>query len=192
MDCGKEAKDKARENRDGEREAKHGAVELDFIESREIVRAERTDCVQPPIGKQESERAAHEGQQQVLGDQLADQAHFSGAQGGANSDLPFSHRGAGEKQVGDVGAGNQEDKRDCPQQHEERWTNVPNELLFQRDEVDAPSAERAVGDVVGILAGKLRRKAVHFRGGLRERDSGLEPREHIQVVAATVLGLRAV
>ena len=49
-----------------------------------------------------------DGQQHAFGQKLAEQAPASGAEGGANGDFFLASGGAGQQQIGDVGAGDQQ------------------------------------------------------------------------------------
>ena len=54
--------------------------------------------------------AACQGEQQILGKHLADQARPAGSERHAHRDLPLARRGARQQEVGNVGADDQQDQ----------------------------------------------------------------------------------
>jgi hypothetical protein len=68
--------------------------------------------------ERESQRAAQHGEHGALGEQLANDASASGADGGADGDLALAARRAHQQETGDVGAGYQQHETDGAGQHQ--------------------------------------------------------------------------
>ena len=67
-----------------------------------------------PAREQEADDAAERREDHVLDQQLADEPPAAGAERQAHRELRQSRRRAGEHEVGDIGAGNQQDDRRRP------------------------------------------------------------------------------
>ena len=89
---------------------------------------------QDPARHEQAERAPEQRQEQALREQLPHQAATAGAEGEADRDLPLPARGAGQEQVADVGAGDQQHQAD--DRHQDR----------QRPRVPFPQSREALGE----------------------------------------------
>ena len=69
--------------------------------------------------ERESGGGSENGQQQALGEELADEAPASRADREADGDLLSAAGGARQQHAGDIGAGDQQDEADDDQQHAE-------------------------------------------------------------------------
>ena len=108
----------------------------------------------PPAGDQHAHRPADQRQHHALGQELADQSPAPGAECRAERHLPPAGGGAGELEVGDVGAGDEQDQRDEPQQDQQRRPDLADQRVAERLETDPePGVAR------GELGGELRRDA---------------------------------
>ncbi len=65
---------------------------------------------------------------------LTDESEATGSERDPNSHFPFPH-GAGQKQVGNIGTSNEQDKADDSQEHEQSRAHFSHNLLFQRNHV---------------------------------------------------------
>ena len=81
--------------------------------------------------------AAGQTEQQALGQELPHQPQPPGAERGAGHDLAGAHGHAGEQEVGDVGAGRQQDERHRRHEHPQRSTDRPDDDVGERSEADA-------------------------------------------------------
>ena len=115
----------------------------------------------------------------ALGEELAHQPPALGAEAGAHRDLPPPPLGAGEHQVGDVGAGDEQHEADGAEQEQQRRARVAHHLLVQREEDHRVRLwVRVVGVREGLLpAGQQGRHAVARRG---ERLAGGEPADDVR------------
>ena len=104
---GGDAEEEAGDDGDAEGEGENGAVDLDFLQTGDVAGVDGSYDVESPLGDEETGGAAHDGEEKALGEQLADDAQAAGAQGGTDGDFFFARGGAGEQEVGDVGAGDQ-------------------------------------------------------------------------------------
>jgi hypothetical protein len=136
--------------------------------------------------RRESNRddAAHEREQEALGEQLTNDPAAAGTDRQTDRDLPFARRGSSEQEVGHVRAGDQQHQADRRHQHEQRLLkSLPEErptraagtdLDARREE--APANVRSIGRRHGI--DKLRPHDRETRLGLRRRDVWVRPRQH--------------
>ena len=77
-----------------------------------------------PVADGESERAASHRQQDVFREELPDQRPAPGAERGADDDFTFAGQAAREREIGEVGASDQEDETGRRHQHQERPAHV--------------------------------------------------------------------
>ena len=157
-------------------------------------RPEGEDEIARPEGDQEPGRPAEERQDDALGHQLAHQAQPAGPHRQADGNLLAPRRGACQEEVGDVGAGDQQDQTDDGHQeaagHDEKTPEVRvDRRLGDREKDGTPPA---VGG--GILL--LQALGDRLDGGVRllDRHARLETGDGIEQQGAAVvvvLGLEA-
>ncbi len=70
-------------------------------------------------------RAPARGEDEALGEHLADERRAAGTQGGAHGELFAAGGGAGEQQVGEVDADDEQDEADRAPEHDERAAELP-------------------------------------------------------------------
>ena len=93
----------------------------------------------------EADDGAGGGQQDALGEELADQAPASRAHGGAHADLALAGGGAGEQQVGDVDARDQEHEAHGGGEGQHRRANAADGGLLHVGEGGSPSRSWSAG-----------------------------------------------
>ena len=174
---GEEAREDAGRDGEGEGEGEDGAVEADVAHAGQLVGEELDEELDAVVGGDEAERASAEGDDQGFAEQLLDDARAGCAHGGADGDLFAAREGAGEDEVGDVGAGDEEHEGYGAEHHEESGTNVADGLFAQGFDGCAPAL---VVFGVGLL--EALRDGVHLCLGLRERDAGFEAGDGEEVV----------
>ena len=125
----------------------------------------------------DAHRGASHRQDERLGQQLADDAAAAGADGGAHRDLAGAHAAAGEQQVGDVAARDEEHERHRAEQDEQPLTVVADD--FRVKGIRDPDPDLVV---VGILLRHLLINRLQFRIRLRDRHAAREPPDSGQVV----------
>src|SRR5580693_4273071 len=76
------------------------------------------------------------GEKNTFGEQLHNESGPTGADSEANSHLALATCGTGEKKIREIDAGNEKNKRDSSEQHEEFGADVPYHVLLNRDEAD--------------------------------------------------------
>ena len=89
-----------------------------------------------PRRDQQASGAADQAEQQAFGQHLAQQSTPPGAERRSNRQLALPRGGAGEQQVRDVGAGNQQDEAHRTEQDDQRPLDVTHDLFVQRHEAD--------------------------------------------------------
>ena len=83
-------------------------------------------------GQAQAGGAAEEAEQQALDQHLARQAAAAGADGGADGELLGPPLGPDQQQVGDVGAGDQQDDPDRRHHHPQALADVADEIVDER------------------------------------------------------------
>ena len=66
--------------------------------------------LQATRGEKKAKRAANQGEERAFGEKLAKQTDATGAHGGAHAEFAFAADHAGEIEIGDVGAGDENDE----------------------------------------------------------------------------------
>jgi hypothetical protein len=110
---------------------------VDVLDARNIPGIETPHDQDGRLGNAESCSAAEDREQGAFGEELAYQPLPSSAQGGADGDLLVASGGAREQQVGDVGAGDQQNQRDGAEQHQQGAADIADHVLPQADQVHA-------------------------------------------------------
>ena len=98
-------------------------------------------------GDENAERGSGNAEDQALRKQSAAQGAGAGAESGANAELAFAADGAGENEIGDVGAGDDEDEPGRGEQHEENVARAGSDLIAE---------ELGVNAVVALWRNRLR------------------------------------
>ena len=75
------------------------------------MRAGRTEKIHTPPGQQQTGSPAHQREEKAFAKQLPNKTKAAGAQRGADSDLTAARRGARQKKIGHVRAGDQKHER---------------------------------------------------------------------------------
>ena len=120
---------------DKETEGEHLAVEPDAVEVRDLRRAERKENRQRPEWRGGC-RAHHQAsaRSRLSVSKLPNQSESRRAERSADRNLARAGGGAGEEQVGDIGAGDEQDKADRAEQHEEHRPKAADRFLVHRNE----------------------------------------------------------
>ena len=157
-----------------EREEEHRGVQLHVAQPREIGRVQGPERLQCHHREGEAQPPAGQGQEQALGEHLAEQRPAARAERGAEGELRAPRRAAREQQVGHVGAGDQQDQADGAEQQDQRRASVLDDVVLQRDDPNP----HLRGGVLGELLAELRRDSIHLRLGLGQRHVAPDPAEH--------------
>ena len=118
--------------RQHEREAEDAQIRRRLNQQRLLLRDQRDQPARQRHRQRDAERAADERQQHALGQQLPDQLAAGRAQRQPHRDFPLAHEPAGNQQVRDIGAGDQQDEADHPHQDDQRR----REIIAQRRVAD--------------------------------------------------------
>ena len=160
------AGDQSAAERGREQEQQDAHVELHGFDSWQRAGGKGAERHGADPGEQQADRAGEERQDDALGQGLADEARPGRAERGAHGVLGASRGGAGEDEIGDVRARDQQDEPDRPEQQPQGSFGGPaDDAIGQRVGDDA---ERGVGR--RILLAELRGDGVHL--GARRLDRG--------------------
>jgi len=111
---------------------------------------------------------------------LANDAQTASAERRADGDFPPPCHRARQEQVGDIGAGDQQNEADDGEQYHEGLAHGPGRKLAQRNQKHIV----ARGD--GILLVQARNDGVDIALCLRERDAGLEAADNGEVMGFAI------
>ncbi len=142
VERGDEAEQDAGGDRHQQREAERGPVHPNLVQARNVHRGPRGESRGEPHGEQRPADPARQGEQDALGQELAHHPAAACTQRGANRGLAAARRRLRELEIGDVGAGNEQEEPDGAQQHEERPPRRADEELVQRRHPRAHDAVR--------------------------------------------------
>ena len=160
---------------DGERQ--HRAVDTDprpaWIEAHQLRGEQRAQTGHAPHGEQRAHDPAHRREDQRLGELEADDAGARRAERDANGDLARPRHGAGEEQIGNVRAGEEQHERHGGELGEHVR---PRMLAVER--VCILDAHVPLVVVLRILALQLLHDGMHVGVGTADRQAGREPRQH--------------
>ncbi len=184
-DRGAESEEDAGRDRDGEREDQDAAVDRDRCRLGEAQRKNPDEQVEAPRRERHSQQSSRAREQDALGQQLTEDASAGGAEGDAQGDLAAPRERAGEQQVGDVGAGDQENERHRSEQGQQRRPGRVRQLPVERQQVHVVPG---VGFGKGLLQRRLDR--VEVGGGRGGRDPSPEPADDLVGMVVAVGALR--
>ena len=114
----------------------HLPVDGNVREPREARRRQGLQEIRAPRRDQQAGGAADQAEQQAFGQHLAQQSAPPGAERRPNRQLALPRGRAGEQQVRDVGAGDQQDEAHRTEQDDQRPLDVTHDLLVHRHEAD--------------------------------------------------------
>src|SRR6266699_435756 len=92
--------------------------------ARSVSRKNAFEDGQALCGKEKPERTAGDREQNAFGEELAGDSAATRSEGGADRDFFFASCRSREREIGNVGAGDEDDKDYGSEQHEQAKTNV--------------------------------------------------------------------
>ena len=164
----------------GERqgEGEHRAVNADLAGAWAVPLGEGDQHPHTTKSQHKTERGPEERQHQVFGEQELAEARGAGAQRGAHREFVFAAHAAHERQVGDVRAGDDEDKgRGAHQEPEGELGLLPEDFLEWR-ECDRVARRRIVG--LGMVGVHPLGDGGDFGARLLDRRTGGEAGDHLR------------
>ena len=139
-------------------------------------------------GNQQGGRASHDGEQSIFDEELSHEAGTADAEGLADGDLTAAAGAAGQKQVGDIGAGDEQNHSDyAHQEHDHGGEHAAAAIPPDGNELGAGIVFR-----MGELARELRGDGGELGLGLPRRDTGGEAGVAAQPVVAPREAARAI
>jgi len=175
------AEEDAGENGDDEGEEENGAVNADFVDARDSGRGHGDEGAQGGEGEAQADGAAKQAENETFKKQFTGDAVGAGAESGADGKLLAATFDADEKEVGDIGAGNEQNHADGGHENPESAAYIADDILLEGAEI---RSEMSIVKNFGTEAGRRsegasndRRHASYVGIGLRESDAGFEARE---------------
>ncbi len=137
LESRREAEEDASGERDGEGKREHHSIESNLGDAGNVLRHERNQDVRAPGSEKKATQTAEGGKHDTLDQELANDAAPAGSKRGAKSDFFCPHGGAGEKEIGHVGARDQKHAGDGAEKDVERAGNIADQLLLEREDGEA-------------------------------------------------------
>ena len=148
---GRDAKNQPGEDAQRERKDEHSRIEMNVGNARKIRGSKGKQRIQSPAREQHAGQAAAEREENAFSQELADEPGPAGAKCGADRNLAVPRGRAREKEVGDIGAGDEQHAADRAEQGVEHSADIAHAVILQRHHEDAPAFVR-----IGILRRQLR------------------------------------
>src|SRR5580704_15048491 len=130
-----------------------------------------------------SQAAAEKSEEKTLGEHLTDQPFTARAAGLADGNFSGPGRSAHEKQIGDVDAGDEENKYNSAEKYEDWRATVTYQFVSEGSHADSDAAICG-----GVFFSQICSDRVHFRLGLDKGGSWSEPADSVHVSAVSTLG----
>src|SRR6202041_808946 len=135
--CRGKSEENSRKQRNPERKEKHARVNPHLLSARKRVRNETENSLRSPGRYQQSQRPTSQSDQRAFGQKLPQHPSSACAQSGPDREFPSAASGAGEDQIGDVYAGDEQDEADSSEQYEKKWRDLARHALLERHHGDA-------------------------------------------------------
>src|SRR5262249_29772934 len=88
--------------------------------------------IDSPPGNEQTADSAKDRQYETFAEELPNDSRATRAERSANRDLALPRGCAGEQKVGDVRARDQQHKRNCGKNRDQRRTYVPDDVIMER------------------------------------------------------------
>ena len=163
------AEDQAGDDGNQDREQEHRAIEPNREGQRQTACRNVEKRAERGPSQKQTEDAACEGKKDAFGQQLADEASASSTHRSADGYFPATVRSAGQEEIGDVGAGDEQNETNGADEKQQCRANVFDDLLLQGNDVSA-----GAGVVDRVLLFEAFGDADHFGVGLFARDARFE------------------
>ena len=175
----------AGEDGDGDGEGEDVEIERDYgFVGYGVLGQQSDDGFDSTIGEEHAQSTAGQRKEHAFGEKLLNDALGAGTHGGADGDFTAARAGAGEQKIGDVGAGDEEEKANGGHQGDERVGEFSENAFVDGHEL---SAERRFGVVEGRVGlEELEVELLKFGVDLLARDTG--PDAHHRAIARVVIG----
>ena len=111
------------------RKNQHGGVEMNAARARQICRCEREQGIESPARDEQAGRAAAEREEHAFGQQLPNESKTARPERGANRKLAMPRGRAGEEEIGDVRAGDEEHAADRAEQRVEHDPHIAHAVV---------------------------------------------------------------
>ena len=141
--------------RGGRGEGDHYRIDGDGVEARQARRRQRAEFADAGIGERQPEARTGAGEYGGFGQRLADQRPTAAAHRGAYREFPFAQGGAHQQEVGDVGAGDQQEEDHRAHQGQQRGAHLLDYMRVHRLEADRVTGRAGNQEVLPGLGGNL-------------------------------------
>ena len=146
----RDAEDHACQDTEREGEDENARIEMNVVRPGQSGGCQGEEEIESPAREKHAGGATRQPEQDTFGEQLPNEPGAARAERSANGEFAMSRGGAGEEQIGDVGAGNEQDAADGAKQRVEDGAHIAHRIVEDRRHGDAPAFVR-----VGVLAGEL-------------------------------------
>jgi hypothetical protein len=150
----------AGDERDRKRKQEHRRIEPGLVQPWNGAGIERGDDRKAPVRQQHAGAAAERGEQQALGQHLANQPCSARAEQGPDNDFLLPARRARQQEIRDVRARDEQDEADGREQNRQRRPERRDEVVLQAKELDPARRFRGRRERVRLGRRLLERHAV--------------------------------
>ncbi len=167
-------------------EEKDAPIELDVQQAGRVGGKKELKKRETPGSEEEAKQCTQGGEQNAFREKLTEDTVASCTHGGADSELFFASRGAGEHEIRNVRAGYEEHQGDGAEKHEQANAHVGDHAVLQRNDANirVPAGRHRPGE----KRGGVRLKRTNFRAGLREGRARTETADDRHEVARPIVG----
>jgi len=175
------------EQEDGDEEAcdcaeREGGAHEEFIEAGSVFGEDGGEGLKEDECDGEAGYAAEEDEDQILGEELAEEAWVARAEGDTEGEFALTMDAACEEEVADVAAGNEEQKEGCAGEDEEFGLDLLDEFLVVTD--DGGGCAVGVGHAPGEAGADFVDEGAEFGLGCFEGSARFKAADGLEVEAA--------
>ena len=163
------------------REKEYAPIERRLLGDRQPCGNELSERRDRQLRDEEAGAAAKERQHDTLGSQLPNDSLSSRTERGPHRDLALARNGAGQQQVREVGAREEQDAQRGTAQRQQEQTRFARELVAQME-----NADPRVLELLRIFLYELRVDDLRFTRSVVERYTGAQPTEHLEQIIGPV------
>src|SRR6185437_10150977 len=179
-ECRRRAEDQGAAQRDRDDIREHRSVDAEVVHAKHVRRLQPNEKPRPCPAGGKTARAAHHREHQTLGERLTYEPAAPRAESEPQRNLALAACRLYEQQIAHVRAGDQQQKRNRREQHEQRQARVADEIVVQRHHQRAHVLVR-----FGILRLEPRDDRLQLRVRVRFRRARLEARDGAHVMGAS-------
>ena len=182
----RQPKEQCREPCQRQSKRENRQIHADGVDAGNIRRHARHHSPQNSEGQKEAQPGSRQSQQQIFRRQLAKQTRAPSAQRQPYGDFPLAVRRTAQEKVGDIGAGDEQDKAHSAQQQEQECSDLAHHLAAERQSHGAklyPVAELRRVSLEDSISNRF-----DVGVGAGQANAGLQSRQDAVIEIVTFIG----